>query len=80
MSSAAVLGHRAVFTHPRERALALQIARVYDALESVVEELEPALLAEYAHELAQAFARFYKDCPVLQAYSAATLTAEQQHT
>jgi arginyl-tRNA synthetase len=54
-------------TEPAERALALELANFGDAVDGVVESLEPHRLAGYLYDLANAYTRFYEACPVLQA-------------
>jgi arginyl-tRNA synthetase len=54
-------------TAPEERTLALGLLRFDLVVRSVVERLEPHLLATYLFDLAQAFTAFYEGCPVLRA-------------
>lgn len=49
-----------------ERALALELARFGDALQSVARETAPHLLCGYLYGLATQFSRFYEACPVLK--------------
>jgi arginyl-tRNA synthetase len=51
--------------HPRERALALHLARFPDAVADVLEDLAPNRLTDYVYELSEAFSGFYTDCQVL---------------
>lgn len=53
--------------HPAERALALQILRFAEILESVAVGLKINLLTDYLYELAGLFMKFYENCPVLAA-------------
>ncbi len=53
--------------HPAERALALRLARLPEAIEAVASELLPHILCGYLYDLAAEFMRFYESCPVLQA-------------
>lgn len=50
-----------------ERALALHLARLPDAIETVASDLLPHTLCGYLYDLAGHFMRFYESCPVLQA-------------
>lgn len=52
---------------PAERSLAFECARFADVVDAAADLLAPDQLAEYAFQLAQAFNRFYLDCPVLAA-------------
>lgn len=52
---------------PAERALALQLLGLGEAVSSVAATLEPHRLCNYLFELASAFTDFYEACPVLQA-------------
>jgi arginyl-tRNA synthetase len=51
--------------HPRERALALHLARFPDAVADVLDDLAPNRLTDYVYELSEAFSGFYTDCQVL---------------
>jgi arginyl-tRNA synthetase len=51
--------------HPRERALALHLARFPDAVADVLDELGPNRLTDYVYDLSEAFSGFYTDCQVL---------------
>lgn len=57
--------------HPAERALALRLLRLAEAIDVVAADLTPHVLCGYAYELAGDFMRFYEACPVLQAPEAA---------
>ncbi len=52
---------------PAERALALQLLGLGEAVSSVAATLEPHRLCNYLFDLASAFTDFYEACPVLQA-------------
>jgi arginyl-tRNA synthetase len=52
---------------PAERALVLDCARFPDVVASAAANLAPNELADYVYGLAQAFSRFYTECPVLAA-------------
>ena len=54
-------------THPAERALALRLARLREAIDLVATDLTPHTLCTYLYELAAEFMRFYESCPVLAA-------------
>ncbi len=50
-----------------ERALLLECARLPEVVQSAAANLAPNELADYVFGLAQAFSRFYGECPVLAA-------------
>lgn len=52
---------------PAERALALELLGLGEAVSSVAATLEPHRLCNYLFDLASAFTDFYEACPVLQA-------------
>jgi len=52
---------------PTERALALRLVRLREAIDAVASELTPHLLCTYLYDLAAEFMRFYETCPVLGA-------------
>jgi len=52
---------------PNEIALALQINRYSEILESVASEARPNYLTNYLFQLADQFSSFYDSCPVLKA-------------
>lgn len=58
---------RVVLAEPAERALALKLFGLGEAVSAVAETLEPHRLCTYLFELATAFTDFYEACPVLQA-------------
>lgn len=58
-----------------EIALALQINRYSEILESVATEARPNYLTNYLFELANLFSTFYNNCPVLKAEEAAVKTS-----
>jgi arginyl-tRNA synthetase len=61
-------GHAAVaLDHPAERALALELLKFADALESVVADYRPNQLTSYLFDLADKYSTFYQNCPVLKA-------------
>ncbi len=51
---------------PAERALALRLARLPEAIDAVAAELLPHTLCTYVYDLAADFMRFYEACPVVQ--------------
>ncbi|HEV7282108.1 MAG TPA: arginine--tRNA ligase [Pirellulaceae bacterium] len=51
---------------PEERPLALELLRFDEAIASATAEYYPNLLVNYLYVLAQAFARFYDECPILR--------------
>jgi arginyl-tRNA synthetase len=61
-------GAKIAFTSPAERALALEVLRFGEAVESVVSDYRPNQLTSYLYDqLAQSYSRFYEECPVLKA-------------
>ncbi|MCK4342814.1 MAG: arginine--tRNA ligase, partial [Phycisphaerae bacterium] len=52
---------------PTERAVALRLARLREAIDQVAAELTPHTLCTYLYDLATEFMRFYESCPVLKA-------------
>ena len=50
-----------------ERQLAIELLSLEGVLEEVFESLKPHRLCAYLFDLAQAFTRFYENCPVLTA-------------
>lgn len=52
---------------PEERALAMQLLRFAEALDKVVEDYRPNHLTAYLFDLAQAYATFFQNCPVIKA-------------
>jgi len=54
-------------TEPGERALALELARFPEAIESSIADYRPNHLTTYLFELANRFSTFYDECPVLKA-------------
>jgi arginyl-tRNA synthetase len=59
-----------VLGHSAERALALQLLRFPEAVNSAAAEYVPHLITGYLWDLAKATSRFYEDCPVLKAETA----------
>ncbi|MEX1229769.1 MAG: arginine--tRNA ligase [Planctomycetaceae bacterium] len=56
---------RLKITHAVERSLALQLLRLATAIDDVLVDYRPHLLANYLFETADLFTRFFHDCPVL---------------
>ncbi len=54
-------------TGPEERALAVQLLRFQDALQSAAEEYKPSQITTYLWDLAKTYSSFYQNCPVLKA-------------
>ena len=52
---------------PHERALALQILRLEEALDLAAEEYQPNVITSYLWDLAKTYSGFYQNCPVLKA-------------
>jgi arginyl-tRNA synthetase len=57
----------ALLDAPTERALLEVIARFPALIEEAGENLQPHRVATYTRDLAEAFNRFYRECPVLDA-------------
>ena len=55
--------------HPTERALAIQLLRMSQALEDVAADYMPHLLTTYLFDLAKSYSAFFENCPVLKAES-----------
>jgi arginyl-tRNA synthetase len=56
-----------VFEKDIERTLAVQILRFAEAIDEVMVDYKPNLLAQYLYELTETFFKFYDQCPVLEA-------------
>mmetsp|Transcript_12889 Transcript_12889/g.50411 ORF Transcript_12889/g.50411 Transcript_12889/m.50411 type:complete len:90 (+) Transcript_12889:184-453(+) len=54
-----------VFTDEKERALAVAILKLPDALRAVVQDLLPSRLCDYAYNLCVAYNEFYSACKVI---------------
>ena len=57
-------------THPRERALALELLRFSEALEDVEADYRPNVLTAYLYDLAGCYSTFYDELSVLKADAA----------
>jgi arginyl-tRNA synthetase len=75
VSIPALLKGELVLTDPAELALAKQVLRFGEALETVARELKPHHLCNYVYELAGKFSTFYAACDVLGAADEATRTS-----
>jgi arginyl-tRNA synthetase len=58
-----------VLAHPAERALGVRLLRLPEVLELAALELKPNIVTDYLFDLANAFSRFFEECPVLKAES-----------
>jgi arginyl-tRNA synthetase len=52
---------------PQERALALELLRLEEALAAAVAEYQPNLITAYLWDLAKTYSGFFQNCPVLKA-------------
>jgi arginyl-tRNA synthetase len=52
---------------PQERALALQLLRLEEVLQSAAAEYKPNIMTAYLWDLAKSYSGFYQNCPVLKA-------------
>jgi arginyl-tRNA synthetase len=52
---------------PQERALALQLLRLEEILQSAAAEYKPNIITAYLWDLAKSYSAFYQNCPVLKA-------------
>lgn len=66
--------HGLEFTHPAERALALMLIKLEEALESVHNDYAPNHLVEYLLATSKAYSKFNDECHVLRAESEAIQT------
>ena len=56
-----------VFSHEKEKTLALAVLKLPDAVEALVQELLPSRLCDYTYNLCVAFNEFYGSCKVIGA-------------
>ena len=56
-----------VLENADERALALKLAQIENAVFRAEADKEPSIIADYAYTLAQAFSGFYNTCPIMSA-------------
>jgi arginyl-tRNA synthetase len=68
-----------VFAADIERQLAMQLVRFPEALEDVLVDYRPNLLAQYLFELAKTFFKFYDQCPVIDAEDPAIRSSRLQY-
>jgi arginyl-tRNA synthetase len=61
----------AVLEQPQERALALELFRLGEALEAAAADYRPNALTSYLWDLAKSYSVFYQNCPVLLAQTPA---------
>ncbi len=59
-----------LLSHPAERGLAARVVRLPEVLELAAAELKPNIVTDYLFDLANAFSKFFEECPVLKAESA----------
>lgn len=62
-------------TTPAERALALHLARLSEAVDDAAGECRPNFLTHYLFETANGFSTFFEECPVLKAETAELRTS-----
>jgi arginyl-tRNA synthetase len=58
-----------LLTQPQERALAVQLLRLNEALDAAAAEYLPHLITAYLWDLAKSYSGFFQNCPVLKAES-----------
>jgi arginyl-tRNA synthetase len=63
------------FTQPAERALALSLLQLNEALERVAADYRPNHLTAYLFDLASKYSSFFENCPVLKAATDETRTS-----
>ena len=51
-------------SHPCELALGLHLTRFPEALQELLEEMQPNRITEFVYDLSQKFSAFYNDCQV----------------
>ncbi len=64
-------------THPSEAALVLALDSYPKAIAQAADKYAPHILCEHVYSLAQAFSKFYTDCPILQDDVAANVCASR---
>jgi arginyl-tRNA synthetase len=52
--------------HPQEKALAVKLLQLNEAIEQVATEATPHVLCSYLYDLAGVFMRFYESCPIIK--------------
>ncbi len=60
-----------MLAHPAERGLGVRLLRLPEVLELAAFELKPNIVTDYLFDLANAFSKFFEECPVLKADSPA---------
>jgi len=60
-------GSPILFSHPAERALGLELLRLAEAIDLVVDDYRPNQLTSYLFDLSNRYSTFYEHCPVLSA-------------
>jgi arginyl-tRNA synthetase len=74
--SSFVPGHSpALLTHPSERAVIKQLAKLPAAVREAGARYAPFVVAEWCYDTARALSGFYRDCPVLRAETPPELRA-----
>jgi arginyl-tRNA synthetase len=69
-------GHSsALLTHPSERAVIKQLAKLPAAVREAGARYAPFVVAEWCYDTARAFSGFFRDCPVLKAETPPELRA-----
>jgi arginyl-tRNA synthetase len=63
------------FVQPTERALALSLLQLSEALERVAADYRPNHLTAYLFDLASKYSSFFENCPVLKADTDETRTS-----
>jgi arginyl-tRNA synthetase len=53
--------------HPRERALAIELLHLEEALAAAAQDYQPHAITGYLWDLAKSYSGFFNDCPVLKA-------------
>jgi arginyl-tRNA synthetase len=56
-----------VLEKPQERALAVQLLRLEDALQMAAADYKPNVITSYLWDLAKSYSGFFENCPVLKA-------------
>lgn len=67
-----IRGAKVTIEAPEERALAIDLLKFGEALESVAVDYRPNILTNYLYDLAKRFSAFFENCPVLKAPEVAT--------
>ena len=64
-----------LLTHPSERAVIKQLAKLPAAVREAGARYAPFVVAEWCYDTARALSGFYRDCPVLRPETPADLRA-----